>query len=97
MKEKMTALLIVLILLVKPNQAIFGSPRELPYSLGVRDSFMIGHSFRGNPDFGPAANMVSDLFISYISCYSTFCTETINHGCNTKLNLWQFLKHQTIL
>eukprot|EP00814_Leptocylindrus_danicus_P017921 CAMPEP_0116016832 /NCGR_PEP_ID=MMETSP0321-20121206/7706_1 /TAXON_ID=163516 /ORGANISM="Leptocylindrus danicus var. danicus, Strain B650" /LENGTH=154 /DNA_ID=CAMNT_0003486947 /DNA_START=51 /DNA_END=515 /DNA_ORIENTATION=- len=40
------------------NQAIFGSSsRELPYALGVRDSFMIGHSFRGNPDFGPAANM----------------------------------------
>ena len=35
---------------------------DFPYTLGVRDSFMVGHSFRGNPDFGPAANMVRTIF-----------------------------------
>ena len=28
------------------------------YSLGVRDSFMIAHSFHNNPAFGPAGRMV---------------------------------------
>ena len=40
------------------NLASIRGGGEYPYTLGVRDSFMIGHSFRGNPDFGPAANMV---------------------------------------
>lgn len=31
----------------------------LPYSLGVRDSLMIAHSFHGNANFGPAGGMVS--------------------------------------
>lgn len=30
----------------------------LPYSLGVRDSLMIAHSFHGNSNFGPAGGMV---------------------------------------
>ena len=28
------------------------------YTLGVRDSIMIAHSFHGNPSFGPASGMV---------------------------------------
>uniref|UniRef100_A0A7S1BLS1 6-pyruvoyltetrahydropterin synthase n=1 Tax=Corethron hystrix TaxID=216773 RepID=A0A7S1BLS1_9STRA len=36
------------------NGKSFGS---LPYSLGIRDSFMIAHSFAGNPDFGPAQSL----------------------------------------
>ena len=31
---------------------------HLPYSLGVRDSLMIAHSFHNNPQFGPAGGMV---------------------------------------
>ena len=30
------------------------------YTLGVKDSFMIAHSFHNNPAFGPAGGMVSD-------------------------------------
>lgn len=30
----------------------------LPYSLGVRDSLMIAHSFHGNSNFGPAGGLV---------------------------------------
>jgi 6-pyruvoyltetrahydropterin/6-carboxytetrahydropterin synthase len=33
-----------------------GSGRNLPFKLGIRDSFMIAHSFK-HPDFGPAQNL----------------------------------------
>ena len=38
---------------------------RLPFTLGVRDSIMIAHSFHNHPSFGPAGGMVSflhDLF-----------------------------------
>eukprot|EP00978_Attheya_sp_CCMP212_P013719 scaffold34545_cov40-Attheya_sp.AAC.1 len=35
----------------------YGSANRLPYTLGVRDSIMIAHSFHGNPAFGPAGGM----------------------------------------
>jgi len=34
------------------------SDKNFPHSLGVRDSFMIAHSFHNNPAFGPAQNLV---------------------------------------
>jgi len=37
---------------------------RLPFTLGVRDSLMIAHSFHGNTAFGPAKNMVC-ISISY--------------------------------
>ena len=35
------------------------------YTLGVRDSIMIAHSFHGNPSFGPAGGMVRWFRIQY--------------------------------
>jgi 6-pyruvoyltetrahydropterin/6-carboxytetrahydropterin synthase len=31
--------------------------RNLPFKLGIRDSFMIAHSFHGHPAFGPAGGL----------------------------------------
>lgn len=31
---------------------------NLPFTLGIRDSIMIAHSFHENPAFGPAGKMV---------------------------------------
>lgn len=31
---------------------------DLPYTLGIRDSIMIAHSFHNHPSFGPAGKLV---------------------------------------
>ena len=33
---------------------------DLPFTLGIRDSIMIAHSFHNNPAFGPAGKMVRE-------------------------------------
>ena len=43
----------------------FTSSEKLPFTLGVRDSIMIAHSFRNNPAFGPAQHMVREYDIAY--------------------------------
>ena len=37
-------------------------PIAARYTLGVKDSFMIAHSFHNHPSFGPAGGMVSNDF-----------------------------------
>lgn len=46
--------LIMVVLLTAPT--ILASS-NLPFVLGVRDSFMIAHSFHNNPKFGPAGGL----------------------------------------
>lgn len=42
---------------------------RLPFTLGVRDSLMIAHSFHGNTAFGPAKNMHGATY----TCDVEFC------------------------
>lgn len=36
------------------------SNHDLPFTLGIRDSIMIAHSFHDNPAFGPAGKLVRE-------------------------------------
>jgi hypothetical protein len=38
-------------------------PTAARYTLGVRDSLMIAHSFHNNPAFGPAGGMVREVVV----------------------------------
>ena len=51
------AVVLLLLAMVASTASAASSPTNLPFSLGVRDSFMIAHSFHGNPKFGPAGRL----------------------------------------
>ena len=51
------AVVLLLLAMVSSTASAASSPTNLPFSLGVRDSFMIAHSFHGNPKFGPAGRL----------------------------------------
>mmetsp|Transcript_20947 Transcript_20947/g.57959 ORF Transcript_20947/g.57959 Transcript_20947/m.57959 type:complete len:157 (-) Transcript_20947:968-1438(-) len=48
------------------------------FSLGIRDSLMIAHSFHGHPAFGPASGMHGATY----TCDVEFCTDDINPETN---------------
>lgn len=59
----------ILAFLLVTIPTVVARPSSLPYSLGVRDSLMIAHSFHGNPAFGPAGGMVG--FVNAIRYWSS--------------------------
>ena len=49
--------MLVLSLLLAISAILATAAERLPFTLGVRDSLMIAHSFHGHPAFGPAGGM----------------------------------------
>ena len=56
---------------------------ELPFSLGVRDSLMIAHSFHDNPRFGPAGSMHGATY----TCDVEFLTKTLDPETNWVIDI----------
>lgn len=56
---------------------------RLPFTLGVRDSLMIAHSFHGNPAFGPAKNMHGATY----TCDVEFCTAKLAERNNWVIDI----------
>ena len=53
--KKVLVLAVSLLLFLIGGNAL--RSEDFPFSLGVRDSLMIAHSFHGHPSFGPAGGM----------------------------------------
>ena len=72
---------IILILL------IFGSATagDRAFTLGIRDSFMVAHSFHQHPSFGPAGGMHGATY----TCDVEFCTDRLNEDTNWVLDIGQ--------
>lgn len=47
----------IVLLVITPIVNVAAAHGNLPFSLGVRDSFMVAHSFHDNPKFGPAGKL----------------------------------------
>lgn len=47
----------IVLLVITPIVNVAAAHGNLPFALGVRDSFMIAHSFHDNPKFGPAGKL----------------------------------------
>jgi 6-pyruvoyl-tetrahydropterin synthase len=71
-----------LLLAVAYFPAVFGISR-LPYSLGVRDSLMIAHSFHEHPSFGPAGGMHGATY----TCDVDFLTDRLNPETNWVIDI----------
>ena len=53
------------------------------FSLGIRDSFMVAHSFHGNPAFGPAGGMHGATY----TCDVEFCSEDLVEETNWVIDI----------
>ena len=56
---------------------------RLPFTLGVRDSLMIAHSFHGHPAFGPAGGMHGATY----TCDVEFCSAHLVEGTNWVIDI----------
>ena len=57
--------------------------KEMPYSLGVRDSLMIAHSFHQHPSFGPAGGMHGATY----TCDVEFLSDRLNPDTNWVIDI----------
>lgn len=83
----LTFLLSLLALFLTPIQ---GAPNHnappsisLPYTLGIRDSIMIAHSFHDHPSFGPAGKMHGATY----TCDVEFIAEKLQKTVNWVLDI----------
>ena len=75
-------LLFVVSIQAAPNQN--GPPSvPLPYTLGIRDSIMIAHSFHDHPSFGPAGKMHGATY----TCDVEFIAEKLQEKVNWVLDI----------
>lgn len=56
---------------------------RLPFTLGVRDSLMIAHSFHDHPAFGPAGGMHGATY----TCDVEFCSADLVEGTNWVIDI----------
>ena len=83
----MPFILAVAVMMIAPSavSGMRGSNERLPYSLGVRDSIMIAHSFHGHPSFGPAGGLHGATY----TCDVEFQCEELNPETNWVLDIGQ--------
>lgn len=60
---------------------------DFPFSLGVRDSLMIAHSFHGHPSFGPAGGMHGATY----TCDVDFLSEELHPETNWVIDIGKAL------
>lgn len=58
-------------------------PSDYPFSLGVRDSIMIAHSFHNNPKFGPAGSLHGATY----TCDVEFLSRTLDPETNWVIDI----------
>jgi 6-pyruvoyltetrahydropterin/6-carboxytetrahydropterin synthase len=81
---KQPILLIILVILLLSCSTIFasnGNGGGGTFSLGIRDSFMIAHSFHDHPAFGPAGGMHGATYtvdVEFITGGRSALQETVN-------------------
>ena len=55
----------------------------LPYTLAIRDSIMIAHSFHGHPSFGPAGGLHGATYTVDVE----FASSTLHPACNWVIDI----------
>ena len=60
---------------------------DFPFSLGVRDSLMIAHSFHGHPSFGPAGGMHGATY----TCDVDFLSQELHPETNWVIDIGKAL------
>ena len=55
----------------------------LPYTLAIRDSIMIAHSFHNNPNFGPAGGLHGATY----TCDVEFASKELHPECNWVIDI----------
>jgi len=76
-------LLAVLVSLAASASTGVVAAERLPFTLGVRDSLMIAHSFHDHPAFGPAGGMHGATY----TCDVEFCSAHLVDGTNWVIDI----------
>ena len=77
-------LLAVLVsLAASASTVVVVAAERLPFTLGVRDSLMIAHSFHDHPAFGPAGGMHGATY----TCDVEFCSAHLVDGTNWVIDI----------
>mmetsp|Transcript_8343 Transcript_8343/g.20519 ORF Transcript_8343/g.20519 Transcript_8343/m.20519 type:complete len:165 (+) Transcript_8343:97-591(+) len=76
----------VLFLIACPFGGVYGL-QDFPFSLGVRDSLMIAHSFHSHPSFGPAGGMHGATY----TCDVDFLSEELHPETNWVIDIGKAL------
>ncbi len=76
-----TAVLLILALMVQVT--ITKAAQNYPFTLGIRDSIMIAHSFHNHPSFGPAGGMHGATY----TCDVEFLTEKLAPTVNWVMDI----------
>jgi 6-pyruvoyltetrahydropterin/6-carboxytetrahydropterin synthase len=80
LRREVTAFLVVVFSFVFRDAA---ASSEFPFSLGVRDSLMIAHSFHNNPRFGPAGSMHGATY----TCDVEFLSKSLDPETNWVIDI----------
>lgn len=73
----------IVIFIVVAFFANIAAANDMPYSLGVRDSLMIAHSFHQHPSFGPAGGMHGATY----TCDVEFLSDRLNPETNWVIDI----------
>jgi 6-pyruvoyltetrahydropterin/6-carboxytetrahydropterin synthase len=71
------------LILVASSAFVTINAERLPFTLGVRDSLMIAHSFHNHPAFGPAGGMHGATY----TCDVEFCSDALVDGTNWVIDI----------
>jgi len=77
-----TRLIIFLLVMVMISMSVVKAS-DFPFSLGVRDSLMIAHSFHNHPSFGPAGSMHGATY----TCDVEFLSEHLHPETNWVIDI----------
>eukprot|EP00563_Minutocellus_polymorphus_P001554 CAMPEP_0181040436 /NCGR_PEP_ID=MMETSP1070-20121207/11047_1 /TAXON_ID=265543 /ORGANISM="Minutocellus polymorphus, Strain NH13" /LENGTH=155 /DNA_ID=CAMNT_0023118445 /DNA_START=30 /DNA_END=497 /DNA_ORIENTATION=+ len=74
---------VLLVALLAFASASIAAAERLPFTLGVRDSLMIAHSFHNHPSFGPAGGMHGATY----TCDVEFCSANLVEETNWVIDI----------
>lgn len=80
LSREVTSFLVVVLSFIFRDAA---ASSEFPFSLGVRDSLMIAHSFHNNPRFGPAGSMHGATY----TCDVEFLSKSLDPETNWVIDI----------
>lgn len=83
MKAIQSILTCLVISFVSQVQVCWSKPNPMPFTLGIRDSIMIAHSFHDHPAFGPAGKLHGATY----TCDVEFISEKLEDEVNWVIDI----------
>ncbi len=76
--NKVASVFLILALMVQATITKAAGAQNYPFTLGIRDSIMIAHSFHNHPSFGPAGGMHGATYTCDVEFLTDKLAPTVN-------------------